>query len=58
MMEIWCLTTDDFASEMDVTGPPGKGDELRQLIDGAYAEIKNGEFYSHSIRVVIGKAIK
>lgn len=58
MMEIWCLVADDYASVLDRTGPPGKGDEIRKLRSGAYKEIKQGSYFSHTIRVTVGRLAK
>lgn len=55
MMEIWCLTADEYASMLDQSGEPGKSKELRRLSSGAHAEIKQGSFFAHTIRVVVGR---
>jgi len=55
MMEIWCLSADDFAARLESSGSLEKASVLRQLATDAYPEIKRGAFYSHAWRVVVGR---
>lgn len=55
MMETWCLTADEYASTLSQAGEPGKAKEVRKLSAGAHEEIKQGSFFAHTIRIVVGR---
>lgn len=55
MMEIWCLTADDFATMAEIKGDFEKADEFRKTASGAYEEIKKGAQYMHVWNVTVGK---
>jgi hypothetical protein len=57
MMDIWCLTADEYASALERFGPPVKAAEVRRLASGAYNEIKEGSYYSNTIRVAVGRHV-
>lgn len=57
MMDIWCLTADEYASVVDRVGPPGKAEEVRNLVAGAYNEIRKGSYYTSTIRVAVGRLV-
>ncbi|MCJ1404697.1 hypothetical protein MMC11_007923 [Xylographa trunciseda] len=56
-MELWCLTADDRACALDQTGPAGSADKVRQLASGAYLEITQGAYFSHTLRVAVGRLV-
>ena len=55
-METWIVLAEEFASNfLDIQGPIGSGDELRQLAQRAYEEVKQGSSISQVLQVVVGR---
>ncbi|MCJ1287294.1 hypothetical protein MMC26_006642 [Xylographa opegraphella] len=55
-METWSVLAEEFASNfLDIHGPLGSGDELRQLAQRAYEEVKQGSSISQVLQVVVGR---
>ena len=54
--ELELAVGEEFAQNfVDKKGPPGSGDELRNLISSAYTEIRQGAAIPNILQVVVGR---
>ena len=55
MMEIWCLVTDEYADTLGRSGEVENAARVRELVEGAHAEIRKGSYFSQIWRMVVGR---
>ena len=56
IMENYCIVTEELAANFwDRLGPPGSGDEQRELAVKMNDEVKLGSYISQAYNVVVGR---
>ena len=55
-MEIDLMLADEYAvNSLDIKGPPGSGDELRQLAKAAYTDVQQGGSIERTLQIVVAR---
>ncbi len=55
-MDLELVLAEEFATNhLDTKGPPGSGDEVRELAKAVYAEVQQGATIRHTLQVVTGR---
>jgi hypothetical protein len=56
MTYIHCLVFEEYATTyLDVHGPPGAGDSLRQVVKDSFTEALSGSYAEHLFQTVVAR---